>query len=57
LRVQDIGTYFMLTAQVGALQLKARFDAEQRLPSAGDQVWLQVLGEHTCYYQNEELLP
>ena len=34
-----------------------RFDAEQRLPSAGDQVWLQVLGEHTCYYQNEELLP
>ena len=29
---------------------------ETRLPSAGDTVWLQVLGEHTCYYQNEELL-
>ncbi|MBH1977049.1 MAG: ABC transporter ATP-binding protein [Comamonadaceae bacterium] len=56
-RVQDIGTYFMLTAQAGAHQVKARFNTEQRLPSAGDQVWLQVLGEHTCFYQNEELLP
>ena len=30
---------------------------EQRLPSPGDSVWLQALGEHTCFYQNEELLP
>ena len=55
-RVQDIGTYRMLTAQVGEHQLKARFSPETRLPSAGDAVWLRVLGEHTCYYQNEELL-
>ncbi len=57
LRVQDIGTYFMLTAQVGECIIRARFGPEQRLPSQGDPVWLQVLGEHTCYYQNEELLP
>ena len=57
LRVQDIGTYFMLTAQVGEWTVRARFGPEQRLPSQGDPVWLQVLGEHTCYYQNEELLP
>jgi len=56
-RVQDIGTYFMLTAQVGEHLLRARFSPEQRLPSPGDAVWLQVLGEHTCFYQNEELLP
>ncbi len=56
-RVQDIGTYFMLTAQVGEWTVRARFGPEQRLPSQGDPVWLQVLGEHTCYYQNEELLP
>ncbi len=56
-RVQDIGTYFMLTAQVGEHVLRARFSPEQRLPSPGDAVWLQVLGEHTCFYQNEELLP
>lgn len=56
-RVQDIGTYFMLTAQVGEHLLRARFSPEQRLPSPGDTVWLRVLGEHTCFYQNEELLP
>ncbi|HMZ87439.1 MAG TPA: ABC transporter ATP-binding protein [Giesbergeria sp.] len=56
-RVQDIGTYFMLTAKVGEHLLRARFAPEQRLPSPGDAVWLQVLGEHTCFYQNEELLP
>ena len=56
-QVQDIGTYLMLTAKVGEHTLKARFTPETRLPSAGDTVWLQVLGEHTCFYQNEELLP
>ena len=55
-QVQDIGTYLMLTAKVGEHTLKARFSPETRLPSAGDAVWLQVLGEHTCFYQNEELL-
>ena len=55
-QVQDIGTYLMLTAKVGEHTLKARFTPETRLPSAGDTVWLQVLGEHTCFYQNEELL-
>ena len=55
-QVQDIGTYLMLTAKVGEHTLKARFAPEARLPSAGDAVWLQVLGEHTCFYQNEELV-
>ncbi|HRM50369.1 MAG TPA: ABC transporter ATP-binding protein [Alicycliphilus sp.] len=56
-RVQDIGTYQMLTAQVGEHLLRARFAPEQRLPAPGETAWLQVLGAHTCYYQNEELLP
>ena len=56
-RVQDIGTYQMLTAQVGEHLLRARFAPEQRLPAPGETTWLQVLGAHTCYYQNEELLP
>ena len=55
-QVQDIGTYQMLTAKVGEHTVKARFTPETRLPSAGDTAWLQVLGEHTCFYQNEELL-
>ena len=61
LRVQDVGTYQMLTAEVaGDVQghvLKARCASELRLPAVGEAVWLQVLGGHTCFYQNEELLP
>lgn len=55
-RVQDVGTYQMLTATIGAHTLKARCASAQRLPAVGETVWLQVLGEHTCFYQNEELL-
>ena len=27
------------------------------LPAPGETVWLQVLGAHTCFYRDEELLP
>ncbi len=55
-KVQDIGTYQLLTARLGEHLLKARVAPGQPLPPAGGTVWLQVLGPHTCYYQNEELL-
>ncbi|MCU0762215.1 MAG: ABC transporter ATP-binding protein [Hydrogenophaga sp.] len=56
LRVQDIGTYFMLTCQVGEHTLKTRLSPETTVPQAGDTVHLQVLGDHTCFYQNEVLV-
>ena len=28
----------------------------RRLPAAGGEVWLQVLGEHTCFYRDEVLV-
>ena len=56
-QAQDIGTYQMLGARVGEHLLKARVSPEVALPPAGERVWLQVLGPHTCFYQNEELLP
>jgi glycerol transport system ATP-binding protein len=55
-RVQDVGTYQMLTATIGAQTLKARCTSARHLPAVGETVWLQVLGEHTCFYRNEELL-
>ena len=55
-RVQDIGTYFLLTAEVDGQVLRARLAPETTVPSVGETVWLRVLGEHTCFYQNEELL-
>ncbi|MDP1899527.1 MAG: ABC transporter ATP-binding protein [Rubrivivax sp.] len=54
--VQDIGTHTMLTAQVGGHPVKARLSPEAQAPRPGDTVWLQVLGEHTCFYKDEELV-
>ncbi|MBT9507818.1 ABC transporter ATP-binding protein [Rhodoferax sp.] len=55
-QVQDVGTHVMLTAGVGGHTLKARLsaDAAQLLP--GDLVWLKVMGEHSCFYKNEEIV-
>lgn len=55
-RVQDLGTHGMLTATADGHELKARLAPDQALPAVGEVVWLQVLGEHTCFYRNEELL-
>ncbi len=52
-RVQDIGTHTMLTALVGETPVKVRLHSEAALPQAGEG---QVLGPHTCFYANEELV-
>ena len=56
LRVQDIGTYVMLTAAVNGHIVKARLTPEASTPEKGQQVWLRVIGPHTCFYRNEELV-
>ncbi len=56
-QVQDIGTYQLLTAALADGEVvRARLPIEQRLPAAGEAVWLQVVGSHTCYYKDEELV-
>ncbi len=55
-RVQDIGTHLMLTATVGEGVVKARLHSGVTAPQAGDSTWLQLLGAHTCFYKNEELI-
>ncbi|MBP6778724.1 MAG: ABC transporter ATP-binding protein [Piscinibacter sp.] len=59
-QAQDIGTYWLVTARVGAganeLPLRARLGREQAIPRVGDSAWFSVVGEHTCYYVNEELI-
>jgi glycerol transport system ATP-binding protein len=57
LQVQDVGTHSMLSARIGEQLFKARLGAEVAPPERGAEVWLQLLGEHTCFYRNEELLP
>ena len=55
-RVQDIGTHSMLTATVGEGAVKVRLHSGATAPQAGDTAWLQLLGAHTCFYKNEELI-
>jgi glycerol transport system ATP-binding protein len=54
--IQDIGTHLMLTARINALTIKARLHAAALIPAQGEQVWLQVMGPHTCFYSNDELV-
>ena len=54
---QDIGTWWLLTATLAdGTVLRARLSGEQAIPKAGEAVWLSIVGSHTCYYQNEELV-
>jgi len=59
-QAQDIGTYWLLTARLGeaadAPLLRARLDPEQAIPRVGDAVWLAIVGAHTCWYRDEELI-
>ena len=55
-QVQDIGTHQMLSARVGETTLKARLHSDARVPAGGEPVWLKVVGPHTCYYRDEELI-
>lgn len=55
-QVQDIGTSMLVTAQLGSYPLKARLNPELATPAVGGEVWLQLLGRHTCFYVNEELV-
>ena len=55
-RLQDVGTYQLLTLRIGAQALKARLAPGAPAPAVGETAWLQVLGPHTCLYRDEELL-
>lgn len=55
-QVQDIGTHLLLTADVAGHMVKARIDPERAVPAPGETAWLQVLGTHSCFYRNEELV-
>jgi glycerol transport system ATP-binding protein len=54
--IQDIGTHVMLTAKIDEHVIKARLSPSSAVPKAGDEVWLQVMGPHTCFYLNDELV-
>ncbi|OZI35822.1 ABC transporter ATP-binding protein [Bordetella genomosp. 1] len=55
-RVQDVGTYGLLTGEFAGATLRARVGLDAALPEAGQTVWLGVINHHTCFYRNEELI-
>ena len=55
-KVQDVGTHVILSASRAGMILKARLTTDTALPQVGDSVWLQIMGAHTCFYKNEEIV-
>ncbi len=55
--VQDVGTHCILSAKLAEHTVKSRLQAGLHRFAVGDTVWLQVMSDHTCIYQNEELMP
>jgi glycerol transport system ATP-binding protein len=55
--VQDVGTHVMLSATLAGHTLKARLSPDAAAWGPGDAVWLKVMGEHTCFYKDEEIVP
>ena len=56
-QVQDVGTHIILSAGSAGQTLKARLPISTKPLRVGDTVWLQLIGEHTCFYKNEEIVP
>jgi glycerol transport system ATP-binding protein len=69
-QAQDIGTYWLLTAEVGngrandaatsgaapGSVVRARLGTQQAIPKAGETVWLSLVGAHTCFYKDDLLV-
>jgi len=58
-RVQDLGSYLLLTAEAGGQTIRARLprDIHPGPPAAGEVVGVRLLCERTRFYRNEELVP
>ncbi|OZI75995.1 MULTISPECIES: ABC transporter ATP-binding protein [Bordetella] len=52
-RIQDLGTYLLLTGDFEGAPLRARAAAGSTA-AVGDVVWLPLLNAHTCFYRDEE---
>jgi glycerol transport system ATP-binding protein len=56
-QVQDVGTHVMLSATLAGQTFKARMSPDAAQFPSGEMVWLKVMGENTCFYKNEEIVP
>ena len=58
-RAQDIGTYWLVTAQVGddaTSVVRARLSSHGPVPREGETAWLSLVGPRTCFYGADQHL-
>jgi glycerol transport system ATP-binding protein len=55
-QVQDLGTYWLLTASLGDALIKTRLAAHAQPPNVGAHIGLRVLNPHTCFYGADDQL-
>ena len=55
-QVQDVGTHVILSAARDGALVKARLAPDSTQLQEGDTAWLQVMGSHTCFYKNDEIV-
>ncbi|MGB3275110.1 MAG: ABC transporter ATP-binding protein [Castellaniella sp.] len=55
-QVRHVGTSQLLGARIGDQEVKLHLPAEATPPAVGAVVHLALVGLHTCYYRNEELV-
>ncbi len=56
LRWQDLGTSGLLTTQCAGEMVRVRWAIQGKAPAVGQTVYLQMLGIHTCFYEQETLI-
>ncbi len=56
-RMQDVGTYLLLTGTFEDHMVKARLPLDSAAIVPGAIAWLSVLNARTCYYHEEALIP
>jgi glycerol transport system ATP-binding protein len=55
-RTLDIGTHWLVSGEVEGHTIRARLAADLTPPRVGETVWMSLIGPHTCFYKNEELI-
>ena len=55
-QVRHIGTSQLLSVQAGSCEIKLHLPPDDAAPAAGTTVHLALVGPHTRYYRNEELV-
>jgi glycerol transport system ATP-binding protein len=60
IQAQDIGMYWLVTATVGegddSKLMRARLSPQQAIPKPGETAWFAIVGPHTCFYRDDELV-